>query len=151
MPLLGVNDFEGTNQDQPGKLKRKRREEKTPVNVDEPSMTCRIHTNYKCLNEQGNRTEYLEDAFDEGDDQTSLITKETYAVMAGDELNSLAEAKHTPDWPKWWKGMEEEIKMLNEKGTWKLVEKPPDVIPISNKWTFVRKGDKEGIITCYRA
>jgi hypothetical protein len=71
----------------------------------------------------------------EGDDQTSLMTEEIYAVIAGDELNSLAEAKHSPDWPKWQKGMEEEIKMLNEKGTWRLVEKPPGVVLISNKWT----------------
>jgi hypothetical protein len=93
--------------------------------------------------------EYLEDPFDEGDDQTSLITEEIHTIIAGDKLNSLAEAKQSPDWPKWKEGMEEEIKMLNEKGTWKLVEKPPDVVPISNKWTFIRKRDKEGTITHY--
>jgi hypothetical protein len=73
------------------------------------------------------------------DDQTSLITEEIHAVIAGDELNSLAEAKQSPDWPEWKKGMGEEIKTLNEKGTWKLIEKPPDIVPISNKWTFIRK------------
>jgi hypothetical protein len=98
------------------------REEKTPVNIDKPRKTHGIRTEYKCLNKQGNRMEYLEDPFDEGDDQTSLITEEIHAVIAGDELNSLAEAKHSPDWPKWKKGMGEEIKTLNEKGTWKLVE-----------------------------
>jgi hypothetical protein len=51
MLLPGVNDSEGTNQDQPGKRKRKRREEETPVNMDEPRMTHGIRTDYKCLNE----------------------------------------------------------------------------------------------------
>ena len=36
-------------------------------------------------------------------------------------------------------------------GTWKLVEKPPDAIPIANKWTFVRKRNKAGEIIKYKA
>src|SRR6266850_2381147 len=36
-------------------------------------------------------------------------------------------------------------------GTWKLVEKPPDVIPIANKWVFAKKQDKMGQIIKYRA
>jgi hypothetical protein len=47
--------------------------------------------------------------------------------------------------------MQEELTTLNEKGTWELVDKPPDVVPISNKWTFIRKRDKEGNISQYRA
>jgi hypothetical protein len=84
--------------------------------------------------------EYLEDPFfDEGDNETSLITEEMYAIIAGDELNSLAEAKRSPDWTKWEKSIQEELNTLHEKGTWELVQKPPGVIPISNKWTFVRE------------
>src|SRR6266850_4303135 len=36
-------------------------------------------------------------------------------------------------------------------GTWKLVEKPPDVIPIANKWVFAKKRDKMGQIIKYKA
>ena len=36
-------------------------------------------------------------------------------------------------------------------GTWKLVEKPPDAVPIANKWTFVRKRNKAGEIIKYKA
>jgi len=36
-------------------------------------------------------------------------------------------------------------------GTWKLVEKPPDVIPITNKWVFTKKQDKMGQIIKYKA
>ena len=36
-------------------------------------------------------------------------------------------------------------------GTWKLVEKPPDAIPIANKWTFVRKRNKAGEIVRFKA
>jgi hypothetical protein len=51
MPLPGANDLDDVNQDQPSKGKWKRREEKMSVDVNEPQKTCRICTNYKCLNE----------------------------------------------------------------------------------------------------
>jgi hypothetical protein len=153
MPLPGTNDSDGNNnQDPPNKRKRKRREEETSVDINEPRKTRGIRTDYKQLSNRGIHTEYLEDPFfDEGDDETSLITEEMYAIIAGDELNSLAEAKRSPDWTKWKKSIQEELNMLNEKGTWELVQKPPGVIPISNKWTFVRKRDKQGEISRYRA
>ena len=30
-------------------------------------------------------------------------------------------------------------------GTWELVQKPPDAIPIKNKWVFLKKRNKEGV------
>jgi hypothetical protein len=36
-------------------------------------------------------------------------------------------------------------------GTWRLVEKPPNVIPIANKWTFHKKRDKAGEIVKHKA
>ena len=36
-------------------------------------------------------------------------------------------------------------------GTWRLVEKPPDAIPLANKWTFVRKRIKAGEIVKHKA
>jgi hypothetical protein len=65
-----------------------------------------------------------------------------YAIIVGDELTMLAEAKRSPNWPEWQKYMEE-LDMLNEMGTWKSLPKPPDAVPISNKWTFIRKQNKE--------
>jgi hypothetical protein len=147
MPLPGANDSDDVNQDQPSKGKQKRREGKMSVDVNEPQKTCGIHTDYKCLNERGNHTEYLEDPFDEGDNETSLITEEVYAIIAGDKLTALTEAKRSPDWAKWQTAMQEELTTLNEKGTWELVDKPPGVVPISNKWTFIWKCDKEGNIS----
>jgi hypothetical protein len=36
-------------------------------------------------------------------------------------------------------------------GTWQLVKKPPGVIPITNKWLFVKKTDNQGLIQQYKA
>ena len=47
--------------------------------------------------------------------------------------------------------MQVELKQLHEMGTWELVEKPPDVVPITNKWVFVRKRNKLGEIVKYKA
>ena len=36
-------------------------------------------------------------------------------------------------------------------GTWEFVEKPPNAIPIVNKWVFIKKHDKQGKVNGYRA
>jgi hypothetical protein len=36
-------------------------------------------------------------------------------------------------------------------GTWKLIEKPPNVIPIGNKFVFTKKRDKEEILIKHKA
>jgi hypothetical protein len=77
--------------------------------------------------------------------------EEAYAIIAGDELTSLNEAKGSQDWPEWQKAMKDELQLLNEKGTWKLVDKPPDAVLLPNKWTFMKKHDKEGNIVCHQA
>jgi hypothetical protein len=117
-----------------------------PVDISQPQKTRGIHTDYRQLSNQGNQAEFLEDPFNEGDEETSQLTKEMYAVIAGDKLTMLAQAKRSPDWPEWQKSIQEELNMLKEKGTWELIPKPPGVVPISNKWTFVRKWDKQGEI-----
>ena len=75
--------------------------------------------------------------------------EEVYAIIAGDELTSLKEAKISPDWPEWEKAMKIELDLLLEKGTWELVQKPPNAVPISNKWVFIKKRNKEGEVIKY--
>jgi hypothetical protein len=36
------------------------------------------------------------------------------------------EVKISPNWPEWQKAMCEELDLLKEKGTWELVQKPPN-------------------------
>jgi len=36
-------------------------------------------------------------------------------------------------------------------GTWKLVDKPPGIVPIANKFVFAKKKDKEGNLLKYKA
>ena len=36
-------------------------------------------------------------------------------------------------------------------GTWRLVEKPPNAIPIANKWTFIKKRNKAGEVIRFKA
>ena len=41
--------------------------------------------------------------------------------------------------------------MLQRMGTWELMDAPKDRKPIMNKWVFVRKYDKDGILQKYKA
>jgi hypothetical protein len=99
---------------------------------------------------------YLSNPFpdeEEGDDSEVAFTanEEIYAIIAGDEYTSLKDARNSPDWPEWEKAIHSELAQLNQMGTWRLVDKPANAIPIANKWTFVRKRNKAGEIVRFKA
>jgi hypothetical protein len=81
----------------------------------------------------------------------SVYYDEVYAIIAGDKLNSLKEARTSPEWPTWEGTMKVEMDQLNRRGTWELVPKPLDAIPITNKWVFTQKHNKMGEIVRHRA
>jgi hypothetical protein len=72
-------------------------------------------------------------------------------VSPSGEPESLEEAKRSPEWPEWEKAIKIELGQLTEMGTWKLIEKSKDAIPISNKWVFLKKLNKHGEIIKYKA
>jgi hypothetical protein len=72
-------------------------------------------------------------------------------MMAGDDCHSLKEAKASSEWPDWEHAIQAELDQLQEMGTWQLVDKPPDAVPIANKWVFTKKRNKEGKLTKYKA
>ena len=47
--------------------------------------------------------------------------------------------------------MKAKLIQLQQMGTWKLVDRSPHSVPISNKWVFVRKRNKSGEIVKYKA
>jgi hypothetical protein len=79
---------------------------------------------------------------EEREEEDTFSYDEAYAIIAGDKLNSLKEARTSPEWPMWKGTMQVEMDQLNSRGTWELVPKPPDTIPITNKWVFTRKRNK---------
>jgi Reverse transcriptase (RNA-dependent DNA polymerase) len=150
MPRLGVTehdemDCDGLTRDpnitrdlEPEIMRKRKIEE-----AFEPRKTRGIRTDYKRL-----QNPFLV----EEDDETNLLASdETFAVIASDELNTLDKAKNSFDWPEWQKAMREELDLLKEKGTWELVQKPPNATPLNNKWTYVKKRNKQGEVNRYKA
>ncbi len=81
-----------------------------------------------------------------------MSAKELTNLLKGnDDQPTFNQARRSPEWPKWEKAIQSELAQLWEKGTWKLVEKPKDTKPISNKWVLTKKQDKEGNIVKYKA
>jgi hypothetical protein len=76
---------------------------------------------------------------------------QSFAVGSSGEPESLEEAKRSPEWPEWEKAIKIELDQLTNMGTWDLVNKPIDAVPISNKWVFIKKYNKDGEITKYKA
>jgi Reverse transcriptase (RNA-dependent DNA polymerase) len=72
-----------------------------------------------------------------------------FAIIAGDELTSLKEAKNSLECLKWEKTMQEQLNLLKEIGTWEMVQKPSEAVPIANKWVFIKKWNKEGDVVRY--
>jgi hypothetical protein len=76
---------------------------------------------------------------------------EVFIVIPDDNCHSLAEAKKSPEWPKWEEAIHVELDQLRKMGTWQLIDKPPGIVPIANKFVFAKKHDKDGNITKYKA
>jgi hypothetical protein len=75
-----------------------------------------------------------------------------YALFTlNDEPQTLKAAQESEDWPKWKAAMDEEMAALKANGTWVLVERPPKVRPIKNKWVFKVKLNPDGTIERYKA
>jgi hypothetical protein len=109
---------------------------------------------------QGRRTNYryLADPFsDEEEDKTneleelSMLATNAEIQYGGDEPKSLKEAQQSPDWPEWEHAIKAELAQLHEKGTWMLVRKPADAVPITNKWVFTKKYNSKGDLLKYKA
>ena len=104
---------------------------------------------------RGIRIDYkkLSDPFsdEEDNEEETLFTQYINAAEIGGDIHSLAEAKGSDEWPEWKSAIQAEIDQLNQMGTWELVDKPPDVVPIANKWVFVKKRDKAGRVTRFKA
>lgn len=97
---------------------------------------------------------YLDDPYWDNKDPFMETNEEMYETFAGDpndEPSSLKEAKRSSEWAEWDNAIKKELTQLVETGTWMLVDKPNDAIPISNKWVFEKKRNKAGEITRYKA
>jgi hypothetical protein len=80
-----------------------------------------------------------------------MINDESYNAATNDGPISLKDAKKSPDWPEWEKAIEIELEQLWDMGTWKLVKKPINTIPIANKWLFVKKTNNLSQVNKYKA
>jgi len=93
-----------------------------------------------------------EDLFDEDDmAKLALALADFTADAEALEPTSLADAKRHPDWPRWEEGIQEELKTLEEAGTWTLTNLPAGANLVGSKWVFCAKKDATGNIVCYKA
>ena len=81
----------------------------------------------------------------------AIYTVFTEMNISGKDPKSLKEAMSSPEWPKWEKAIQTELETLQCMGTWELMDAPEDQKPIMNKWVFVRKYNKDGILQKYKA
>ncbi len=139
-PLEGERDREDKHEDPT--IPRKRPAEE---NIDPRSQrkTRGIRVDYQ----------YLNDPFpDEEEARIAYVEKEeAFTVITNDECQNLTQAKNSPEWPEWEQAIKLELAQLEHMGTWKLINKPHDTIPISNKFVFTKKRDQNGNILKYKA
>ena len=154
----GVSASKSRTDDQAkDKSRRARRHVADPNSEGESAneRTDDIEAMNKSRKTRGVRRDYrhIANPFSEGQSANETIDTlhETYAIIAGDEITSLREAKQSEDWPEWEAAMGDELQLLTEKGTWELVEKPVGATLIPNKWTFLKKRNKEGDVVRHKA
>ncbi|CAI7809569.1 unnamed protein product [Closterium sp. NIES-53] len=90
-----------------------------------------------------------------GDDEESDYEECAFAFFSLVEMPgepaTLKEALEISDAEEWKKAMESELKSIEEKGTWELVELPKGRKAITSKWFFKIKSDADGKIECYKS
>ena len=67
------------------------------------------------------------------------------------EPKTVYEAKHGDDWDQWHWAMMDEVKALQDNGTWNLVRPPTDREVISGKWVYKEKLGPSGQVDKYKA
>jgi len=82
-----------------------------------------------------------------------MFAEEITNLLEGDDDNqpTFEQAKRSLEWPEWEHAIQAELAQLRQKGTWKLMEKPMNTVPISKKWVLTKKHDKEGNVIKYKA
>jgi len=83
---------------------------------------------------------------DEEQASIAMVEKEEAFIVIPDEqdCHNLCKAKDSLEWPEWERVTHAELEHLKCMGTWKLVDKPPGIKPIANKFVFMKKRDKFG-------
>lgn len=79
--------------------------------------------------------------------------KKSYANVVRDHIdpNTYEQAMDAPDHEMWQIAMTEEVTSLLKKGTWTLVEKPPNAKIIGSKWVYKIKRNPDGSVAKYKA
>ena len=94
---------------------------------------------------------------EETPDMLMAVDLMEYALVAkmseveGLEPQSLAETKQGHDWPFWEKAIFEELKTLEEAGTWELIYLPAGANLVGSKWVFQVKKDASRNVVCFKA
>ena len=84
------------------------------------------------------------------------IAAAVYAAISESHISDkepkmLQEAKRSPEWLKWEKAIQTELDTLEWMGTWELAYAPEDRKPVTNKWVFIKKYNKNGNLQKYKA
>ncbi|UYV63078.1 hypothetical protein LAZ67_2003065 [Cordylochernes scorpioides] len=67
------------------------------------------------------------------------------------EPQSFEEAVRSPEAVYWRKAMEDELRVLQERGTWELSTLPPGKKPISSRWVYKVKTNESGNVERFKA
>src|SRR5947209_1465293 len=124
----------------------KRPQSNDPLDSPQCSTRQKVIHDYKLLNDP-----WAQEPPDKMTSAEMVYLTFNETKLAPEFPKSLQEAKESPDWPDWEKAVHTELEQLQKMGTWNLVDPPPDVKPIPNKWVLVKKYDKEGNLQKYKA
>ena len=98
----------------------------------------------------------LNDPFSDETDEAVLTSSDiiyntTAEIPLGsDEPKMIQEAQKSPEWENWKKAIQTELDQLQNMGTWELIERPTDAVPIANKWVLTKKFNKLGELIKYK-
>lgn len=96
--------------------------------------------------------ERTREAISKGMPADSRKTRANFAYLTLEgEPQSLKQAMASDEWTLWKQAMDEEMDALEANSTWVMVDRPPKVRPIKNKWVFKVKLNPDGSVERHKA
>ncbi|HVX00707.1 MAG TPA: reverse transcriptase domain-containing protein, partial [Candidatus Babeliaceae bacterium] len=100
---------------------------------------------------QSNQSNQANPSSDQDTEDEALISFGLAAVSSQTDPTTYHDAMSREDAEEWKRAAEEEMQSIKEAGTYTLVERPPGVNVIGNKWVFKKKLKADNSIERYKA
>ncbi|XP_074376698.1 uncharacterized protein LOC141718216 [Apium graveolens] len=120
--------------------------------VANTSTKVKVPENYEISMNYVHNAKLLDRGSIEVDDVYAFFVASDIIMNSDPEPQSVEECRHRDDWRKWKISIQEELQSLRKRNVFRpAVQTPAGVVPVGNRWVFIRKRNERNAIVRYKA